>query len=83
MADLDHLITSFADRLGPEDREAFAGVLAAIVEAVDPANGESDGDDVAGFAQSPFDLKLLAEILSNVSKTRSEISMTFARNARA
>ena len=28
-------------------------------------------------------LKLAGEILSNVSKTRSEISMTFARNARA
>ena len=28
-------------------------------------------------------LKLLGEILSNVSKTRSEISMTFARNAHA
>lgn len=27
-------------------------------------------------------LKLLGEMLSNVSKTRSEISMTFARNAR-
>jgi hypothetical protein len=28
-------------------------------------------------------LGLMGEILSNVSKTRSEISMTFARNARA
>ena len=28
-------------------------------------------------------LNLMGEILSNVSKTRSEISMTFARNARA
>ena len=28
-------------------------------------------------------LKLMGEILSNISKTRSEISMTFARNARA
>jgi len=27
-------------------------------------------------------LKLMGELLSNVSKTRSEISMTFARNAR-
>jgi hypothetical protein len=27
--------------------------------------------------------KLMGEILSNVSKTRAEISMTFARNARA
>ena len=28
-------------------------------------------------------LKLMGEILSNVAKTRSEIAMTFARNARA
>jgi hypothetical protein len=28
-------------------------------------------------------LKLMGEMLSNVSKTRSEISQTFARNARA
>ena len=28
-------------------------------------------------------LKLMGEILSNVSKTRSEMSLTFARNARA
>lgn len=28
-------------------------------------------------------LRLLGQILSNVSKTRSEISQTFARNARA
>jgi hypothetical protein len=28
-------------------------------------------------------LTLMGEILSNVSKVRSEISMTFARNARA
>jgi hypothetical protein len=28
-------------------------------------------------------LKFMSELLSNVSKTRSEISMTFARNARA
>jgi hypothetical protein len=29
------------------------------------------------------DVKLLFDMLSNVAKTRSEISMTFARNARA
>ena len=38
------------------------------------------GGFVAGAMAS---LKLMGEILSNVSKTRSEISMTFARNARA
>lgn len=39
---------------------------------------EEQSKDVAGG-----DGKLMGEMLSNVSKTRSEISMTFARNARA
>ena len=34
-----------------------------------------------GLMENSF--KLMGEILSNVSKTRSEISMTFARNSRA
>jgi hypothetical protein len=38
---------------------------------------------VAGGSPIESALKLMGEILSNVSKTRSEISMTFARNARA
>jgi hypothetical protein len=38
---------------------------------------------VAGGSLTESALKLMGEILSNVSKTRSEISMTFARNARA
>jgi hypothetical protein len=38
---------------------------------------------VAGGDVVQAGLKLMGEILSNVSKTRSEISMTFARNARA
>ena len=48
-----------------------------------------DGADTAGFTQGSLtfgtmsSLKLMGEILSNVSKTRSEISMTFARNSRA
>ena len=42
-------------------------------------------DCVAGglIQEMMASLKLMGEILSNVSKTRSEISMTFARNARA
>jgi hypothetical protein len=42
-------------------------------------------DSVAGgFVQEMVaSLKLMNEILSNMSKARSEISMTFARNARA
>jgi hypothetical protein len=38
---------------------------------------------VAGGMSLEEGVKLMGEILSNVSKTRSEISMTFARNARA
>ena len=40
---------------------------------------------VGGFLVSNLlaTAKLMNEIISNVSKTRSEISMTFARNARA
>ncbi len=40
---------------------------------------------VAGGSRSvtASGLKLMGEILSNVSKTRAEISMTFARNSRA
>jgi hypothetical protein len=37
----------------------------------------------AGGQDMMASLKLMAEILSNISKTRAEISMTFARNARA
>jgi hypothetical protein len=40
-------------------------------------------DLVAGGDMISSSLKLMGEILSNISKTRSEISMTFARNARA
>ena len=47
-------------------------------------------DAVAGGQNRAFliqemmaSLKLMGEILSNVSKTRSEISMTFARTSRA
>jgi hypothetical protein len=39
-------------------------------------------DLVSGGASPLETMRLLSEILSNVSKTRSEISMTFARNAR-
>ena len=40
-------------------------------------------DDTAQAKTDTSALKLLSEMLSNLSKTRSEISMTFARNARA
>ena len=39
--------------------------------------------DLVSGGSSPLEtMRLLSEILSNVSKTRSEISMTFARNGR-
>jgi len=39
--------------------------------------------DLVSGGSSPLEtMRLMSEILSNVSKTRSEISMTFARNAR-
>jgi hypothetical protein len=43
-----------------------------------PKNRVAGGENIVAAG-----LKLMSEILSNVSKTRSEISMTFARNARA
>ncbi len=54
---------------------------------LDHVSGGVDGPGLfAGVAhiqaQTPS-LKLMGEILSNVSRTRAEISMTFARNARA
>lgn len=39
------------------------------------------GNPTTGTTQGG--VKLMGEMLSNVSKTRSEISMTFARNSRA
>ena len=47
---------------------------------------EEELDCVAGgnvIQEAMASLKLMSEILSNVAKTRSELSMTFARNARA
>jgi hypothetical protein len=57
------------------------------VAAVDDRElNEEELDSVAGgfsVSDAMASIKLMGEILSNVSKTRSEISMTFARNARA
>jgi hypothetical protein len=70
-------------------------ILESIIRLAIGAEGEGPQDEVQGYdaasVQRPqpttqpsgSQLKLMAEILSNVSKTRSEISMTFARNARA
>jgi hypothetical protein len=42
-----------------------------------------DLERVAGGSPISDAVKVLGEMLSNVSKTRSEITMTFVRNARA
>jgi hypothetical protein len=83
---------AFYDSCSAEE-QALLDYLASAGVALGP-----DGDDaeVEGFqapgapaprpvlpAGSMGSYKLMGEILSNVSKTRSEISMTFARNARA
>jgi hypothetical protein len=57
-------------------RDHEANVQELTLEQLEPvAGGFLIQEMMAG-------LKLMGEILSNVSKTRSEISMTFARNAR-
>ena len=63
------------------DMKAEAFEVAAVDDLAgkDRELGDEELDSVAGGNV----LKLMGEILSNVAKTRSEISMTFARNARA
>lgn len=46
-----------------------------------PDDGELQDDELDEV--NGASLKLMAEMLSSVSKTRSEISMTFARNSKA
>lgn len=53
------------------------------VETVQLSDAELDQVSGGSLVQEIMSgLKLMGEMLSNVSKTRSEISMTFARNAR-
>ena len=59
--------------------EAFEVAAVDDVAGNDRELGGEELDSVAGGNG----LKLMGEILSRVAKTRSEISMTFARNARA
>ena len=81
---------AFYESCAPEEQEVL-DLMASAALLVRDGLGEPE---VAGFQAvgqgQPFvlqdamkDLKLMGEVLSNVSKTRSEISMTFARNARA
>jgi hypothetical protein len=51
--------------------------------AVRPAGGDPRQGQQFLMQELMQNMKLMTEILSNISKTRSEISMTFARNARA
>lgn len=80
---------AFYESCAPEEQEVLdLMATAALVVRDDLAEPE-----VSGFQTStgrPFLLQdmlssvnLMSEMLSNVSKTRSDISMTFARNARA
>jgi hypothetical protein len=62
----------------PRDRENHAS---SEVRTLNVTEVEAVGG--GNIAQMMASLKLMGEILSNVSKTRAEISMTFARNARA
>jgi hypothetical protein len=43
----------------------------------------SDPAPVVVYGEAQLQPKLLAELISNIMKTRSEISMTYARNLRA
>ena len=45
--------------------------------------GGAENNGAFLIQQMMANLKLMSEMLSNISKTRSEISMTFARNSRA
>lgn len=64
----------------PEQAQPAPEACGAQDAATPGELSDTELDAVSGGAAS---LALLNELLSNVSKTRSEISMTFARNARA
>lgn len=70
-------LQAFHDGLSPDEQAMLGAVLVhGVGELGDPS------DDTVGYTPMAG-LKLMGEMLSNVSKTRSEISMTFARNCRA
>ena len=75
-------LLTFHEGLSPDEQAMLGAALwQGLREFADQP------DDAGGYAynlnEMMVSLKLMGEILSNVSKTRSEISMTFARNARA
>jgi hypothetical protein len=81
--------TAWASTLSDREREHLMHAFAAGLEGADDTSGFTAGQQQSlrqqqpHFQQSMASLRLMGEILSNVSKTRSEISMTFARNSRA
>jgi hypothetical protein len=81
MADLTEAdYQSFAERL-VEFRASLDAPEQAMLDEVFVLAGSAS--EVEGFETNLRKISLMGEILSNISKTRSEISMTFARNARA
>ena len=70
-----------AVRLGAERGLQFGTAELEASLRARQAMGEPLSDEQLDQVAGGF--RFLTEILSNVSKTRSEISMTFARNARA
>lgn len=64
----------------PKKKAAKAARKAKAVRNLPPQQDPNGGFLVQ---EAMAGLKVMGEVLSNVSKTRSEISMTFARNARA
>jgi predicted ribosomally synthesized peptide with nif11-like leader len=80
-------VVSLAVRLGAERGLPFEARDLEACLRPQPRSGEPLSDDqvdqvAGGSSSSPKSAGLWTEMLSNVAKTRSEISMTFARNAR-
>jgi hypothetical protein len=65
------------------NRPAAGDMRALEAHEVNIVAGGAENNGAFLIQQMMSSLKLMGEILSNVSKTRSEISMTFARNSRA
>ncbi len=76
---------AFYDSCNAEERELldYMGSAAVTMGRDEGADPEVQGFEKTSPQPKPIRLDLLGAMLSNVSKTRSEISMTFARNARA
>ncbi len=79
---LGFVIAPYADGADAVKHDAKEKAVAELYKEIDTAaSGLAAKEKSSTQALQLF--KLLGEILSNVSKTRAEISQTFARNARA